>query len=141
MSNPSTRTCGDKFEQLAAEYLQQQNKGMCLIQRNFRCRMGEIDLIFIQKGAKKDQIVKKEHVVKEEQVVFVEVRFRNNTFYGGGIQSVDFRKQRKLIKAAGLFLKTRPLYSNLPCRFDVVGITIKDDKPVIEWIQNAFQAF
>lgn len=66
-------------------------------------------------------------------LVFVEVRYRGSSRYGTPAETVDGRKQRRLIAAAGHYLQANP--SVLPCRFDVVAISGQDR---IEWIKNAF---
>jgi putative endonuclease len=91
--------------------------GMRLLARNHRCRFGELDLVM--------------HT--ESVLVFVEVRFRRSSRFGSPAETIDSRKQRRLIAAAGHYLQKHP--SSLPCRFDVVAISGHDD---IHWIQNAF---
>ena len=108
---------GDAAEDLALVYLQQ--AGLTLVERNYRCRAGEIDLIM-------------RHA---DSLVFVEVRFRKGNTYGGAAASVDRRKQRKLITAAQHYLLT--LKPVPPCRFDIVGI---GPEQRIEWLRNAFAA-
>ncbi len=107
---------GIKAEQQAAAYLLRQ--GLTLRERNFRCRMGEIDLIMYE-GA---------------MLVFVEVRQRSSLKYGGAIASIDRRKQQKIILAAQFYLAR---LTNLPpCRFDAVLI----EGDAIKWLRNAFGA-
>lgn len=107
---------GIKAEQQAAAYLLRQ--GLTLCERNFRCRMGEIDLIMYE-GA---------------TLVFVEVRQRSSLKFGGAIASIDRRKQQKIILAAQLYLSR---LSSLPaCRFD--ALLIEGD--TIKWLRNAFGA-
>lgn len=124
--SPTKMFQGQAVESRVAEYLEKQ--GFRLLHRNFRCRLGEIDLIGIH----------------QNQLLFVEVRYRRNTSYGSAAASVDFRKQQKLIKAARFFLLTHPKMANTACRFDVVAVTLgtETDKPdpafEIDWIQNAF---
>lgn len=98
-----------------------QAAGLQLIERNFRCRCGEVDLILRDR----------------QTVVFVEVRYRRNARFGGAAESVDTRKQRKIIKAAANFLQRNPEWSRSPARFDIVAI--EESRPA-EWIQNAFGA-
>jgi putative endonuclease len=107
---------GDK-EHLAADFLKRQ--GLRLIERNHRCRFGEIDLV-MGAGA---------------VLVFVEVRYRGSARFGSPAESVDRHKQRRLIAAANHYLTVHP--SVLPCRFDVVAISGQDQ---IQWFQNAFDA-
>jgi len=104
-------------ETLAAQYLQKQ--GLILLQQNYRCRLGEIDLI-LQDG---------------ETLVFVEVRLRTNPRFGGAAASIDLRKQKKIQHTADHFLST--LTRVPPCRFD--AILMQSTEPgKIEWIKNAF---
>lgn len=107
---------GDAAEDRALHYLQQY--GLTLMQRNFRCKGGEIDLIMQESGA----------------LVFVEVRMRADTRHGGAAASVTARKQARLIIAAQVFLQR---YRMPPaCRFDVIAI----DGSAIEWLKNAIEA-
>ena len=116
---------GKDAEQQALHYLWHQ--GLQLITQNYLCRFGEIDLIMLD----------------NRQLVFVEVRSRSHSHWGGATASVDPRKQRKLIKAAGLFLSQQQQFSNLPCRFDVIafesdkGISSGDSCPI--WYKDAFR--
>ena len=93
------------------------SQGLTPITRNWRCRFGEIDLI-MQDGATR---------------VFVEVRLRSRSDFGGAAASVTPAKQRKLLAAARQYLTT--LKTLPPCRFDVVALT--GNAPP-EWIKNAF---
>lgn len=109
------QSLGERAEQQAKAFLQ--HKGLTIESHNYRCRTGEIDLI-MRDG---------------ETLVFVEVRFRRNTDYGGALTSVDTRKQQKLTRAANHYLMTSGWQG--PCRFDVVGI---DAGSETQWIRNAF---
>ena len=113
---------GNAAENLALEHLQSQ--GLELLTRNYRCRQGEIDLIMQDHSG----------------LVFVEVRYRAGNSHGGALQSVDFRKQSKIILAALHYLQHHPA----PARFDVIGVSGdlsgKGDLARIDWIRNAFQA-
>lgn len=104
-------------EEEAESYLIEQ--GLQLIQRNFRSKTGEIDLIMRDK----------------DSVVFIEVRCRKSMLFGGAAASVDRKKQMKLIRTAQYYLMSHVAYANKPCRFDVVAIQ-KDQE--IDWIKNAF---
>ena len=111
---------GQAAEEAAALLLQQE--GLRLIERNFSCKTGEIDLI-LQDNA---------------HVVFVEVRFRKNQLFGGAAASVTPAKQKKLQRAA-LFYMSR--WSQPPaCRFDVLAMTFDSKQQIIceNWIKNAF---
>lgn len=108
---------GARAEQLAADFLQR--RGLTLITRNYRCRFGEIDLIF------RDGDV----------LVFVEVRQRCNPGFGSAAASIDTRKQAKLIRAAQCYLST--LTALPPCRFDAVLLDAREE---IDWLKNAFSS-
>lgn len=109
------RTLGTQKERLAAEYLKSQ--GMRILERNFRCRTGEIDMI-AQDG---------------DTLVFVEVKYRSNDHYGSPLEAVNFRKQNTIRKVAEYYLLCHPI-DRAAIRFDVIGIL--GDR--IEHIRNAF---
>ena len=107
---------GQAGEDAALAYLQAQ--GLTLAQRNFRCKVGEIDLIMMHGAV----------------LVFVEVRRRASAQFGGAAASVGFAKQRRLIRAAQLYLLR---YRSPPaCRFDVVAI----EGAALNWIRDAIQS-
>lgn len=107
---------GAAAEDQAADYLQRQ--GLRLLARNWRCRLGELDLI-MRDG---------------ETLVFVEVRSRASAAFGGAGASITPAKQAKLIRAAEHFL-LRQAHRGA-CRFD--AILIEGDK--LQWLRNAFEA-
>ena len=110
---------GALAEQLAAQYLQQH--GLKLLQANYRCRFGEIDLI-LQDG---------------DTHVFAEVRLRSGSAFGGAAASIDARKQAKLVRTAQHYLSG---FQRIPpCRFDAILLQSTDINQ-IEWIKNAFTA-
>ncbi|KAF0164176.1 MAG: hypothetical protein FD157_2541 [Rhodocyclaceae bacterium] len=115
----STRQAkGAAAEQLAADYLQR--KGLAVIERNFRAKGGEIDLVC--RDAK--------------TTVFVEVRMRSRSDFGGAAASITAAKQARLILAARHWLLR---HGETPCRFDCMLFDSLDpDK--IEWLRNAFSA-
>jgi putative endonuclease len=112
---------GDRAEQLARRYLEQQ--GLQFLEANFRCRQGEIDLIMRDAGT----------------LVFVEVRYRSQSRYGSAAESVDRRKQGKLVSAALRYLQSHPALAQQASRFDVVAISGEQGKPRIEWHTDAIQ--
>ncbi len=118
----ANRNQGEHAEMLASRFLQQQ--GLTLLEKNFMCKCGEIDLIMQDK----------------EQLVFVEVRYRKNTHFGTPAESVTWQKQQKILKTAALYLQKHKKYRHVPARFDIVAITGMLAKPQIDWITNAFQA-
>lgn len=109
---------GEQAERLAAEYLQQQ--GLSLVQRNYRCRFGEIDLI-MRDGS---------------DLVFVEVRMRSRGEYGGAAASIGAAKQGKLLRTAQHYLSS--LRKIPPCRFDALLLQSADGAG-LEWVKNAFE--
>ena len=92
---------------------------------NFRC--GELDLVMRDRDRLGDVIV------------FVEVRYRADDGHGGGADSVDGWKRRKLLQAAQLFL-LRERCNEAPCRFDVVEASGDPATPTLRWIRDAFRA-
>jgi putative endonuclease len=109
---------GEQAERVAADYLRR--KGLELIETNYRCRWGEIDLVL------RDRIT----------VVFVEVKLRRSDSFGGAAYSVGPRKQERIIAAARHYLAGR---RETQCRFDVVLLEGLDPLR-IEWIRDAFSA-
>lgn len=112
-----SREQGAAAETLARQYLVGQ--GLRFVARNVRGRFGEIDLIMYHGPC----------------LVFVEVRYRRSSGFGGAIASIDEKKQHKLSATALGYLQRHP--HDGPCRFDVVAIGGPADR--IEWLQNAFE--
>ena len=110
---------GKEGERIAERYLK--NKGFKLLERNYRCPVGELDLIALDR-----------HVV-----VFLEVKTRSDDRFGVPFESVHRHKQRKISKAALYFLSQHRLHDR-EARFDVIGISLHDREPKVEHIQNAF---
>jgi len=111
---------GKEGERVAERYLQK--KGYTLVERNYRCPAGELDLI----------------VLDRRVVVFVEVKTRTGHGFGSPLEAVEFRKQRKMIRAAQFFLAEKRLQQR-DARFDVVGVSWPGRDPVVEHIENAFE--
>ena len=105
----NNRAIGTDYETRACEFLETQ--GFSVLERNFRCRQGEIDII-ARDGA---------------YLVFVEV--------SSPLSAVDFRKQKKISRVALYYLTKNGLPETTPCRFDVVGISPKETV----LIKNAFE--
>jgi putative endonuclease len=107
---------GQAAEDEALAYLQ--HHGLTLLERNFRCKGGEIDLVMQECRA----------------LVFVEVRKRADRRHGGAAASVTAAKQRRLIIAAQVYLQR---FTAPPaCRFDVIAI----DGDALTWLKNAIDA-
>ncbi len=118
----STRTIGFAQESRALKFLRRQ--GLKLLQRNFNCRAGEIDLIMLH---------------PPDHLVFVEVRYRKSQKFGSAQATVTADKQARLKRTAAVFLQQCPHYGPLACRFDVVAINRPADSAEhTEWIRNAF---
>jgi putative endonuclease len=107
---------GQAAEHAAVDFLK--SRGVAIILRNFRLRLGELDIVARDGDA----------------LTIVEVRNRSGNRFGGAAASVDARKQIKLKRAAALLLQQRPDLSALPVRFDVIAVTPTG----IEWIKHAF---
>lgn len=113
---------GNQAEQTARHYLEQ--RGLKLVEANYYCQRGEIDLI-MQDG---------------KTLVFVEVRFRKTMRFGSGAETVDHRKQSKLIATAAHYLQKNPKAAKQACRFDVVSISRDNSVQHLDWIPDAFQS-
>lgn len=111
----NTHEIGCSYERLAGKYLEQ--KGYQIVEYNFRCSQGEIDIIA------KDG----------EYLVFCEVKYRSDEKKGNPLEAVSIAKQRKISKAAMYYVTTRQM-TDTACRFDVVGIL----KNKIRVIKQAF---
>ena len=114
---------GLRFEDQARRYLSA--RGLELLESNYRCRFGEIDLI-----------------MRDAQTLcFIEVRFRNSLNFGGASASITPAKQRRIIKAALFYLSSHRPGMNQALRFDALLIQQQDrNKLDYNWIQSAFYA-
>lgn len=127
MAPATAKSIGAHSEQLALRHLQ--SAGLKLITRNFRCRVGEIDLVMLDGNC----------------LVMVEVRCRKTagaltTRFPSAIESVGPQKQRKLAKAALFFLAKHKYYRDHTMRFDVVAYDgPTPDQYELQWIKDAFR--
>ena len=110
------RCVGKQKEELAAEFLS--GRGVKITDKNFACKVGEIDLIGLDNG----------------YLVFVEVKYRKNRNYGYPEEAVSKNKRRKIVLVSGYYRMQKHYGDNVPVRFDVVSIL--GDK--IHWVKNAF---
>jgi putative endonuclease len=117
-----TQHKGSAVEKLACDYLRQQ--GLTLLESNYRCRFGEIDLILRE----------------QDTIVFVEVRYRKANSLVTGAESVNASKQLKLIRSANCYLQQKRLGNNIAARIDVVAVTEQNREYQYDWIQNAIEA-
>lgn len=116
------KSLGAAGEELAARHLKKM--GFAILEKNYRCPLGELDLI-----ARKGPLL-----------VFVEVKTRRSQHYGPPQTAVTMRKQQKIIRLAQLYIKQKKLY-DLKCRFDVIAVHWNDDdRPQIKHIPAAFIA-
>jgi len=113
---------GQNAEGLALAHLE--SRGLTPVARNFRCRTGEIDLVMQAKGT----------------LVFVEVRSRRSSRFATPLESVDFRKRGKLLRAASFFLLTHPAFRHHAVRFDVVSVEGPSAGVYrLKWVRDAFR--
>ncbi len=111
---------GRRGETIAAAYLSR--LGYIIVERNFHSRRGEIDLV----------------ATDGDELVFVEVRYRSSACRGSALETVDFRKRRKIVSAARFYLVRRGVGPK-PCRFDVIALSPGEEGAVrVEHHRNAF---
>lgn len=111
------RTTGSEYENLSCEFLNK--NGLKILERNFRCRIGEIDIIA------KDG----------DYYVFIEVKYRLSDEKGSPTEAVDLRKQKKICKVCDYYRLINSLGEFTPVRFDVISVTGSE----ITWYKNAFE--
>ncbi len=112
---------GRQGEELAASHLKQ--LGMTILDRNYRQKIGEIDII-ARDG---------------ECLVFVEVKTRKSTRFGAPAEAVTLKKQQQISRTAMVYLSRKQL-PDCPIRFDVAAVLLPDQgRPTIELIKNAFE--
>ena len=113
---------GARHERAAASHLQ--SLGLAIVTRNFRCKLGEIDIIAQRRC--------------ESQLHIVEVRYRRSERFGGAAASVTRSKQLKIRRCAEIFLLHSPDFQSHRCQFDVVTLSGTNYPYSIEWIEDAF---
>ena len=117
---PAGRHRGPAGEDLAGRFLLRQ--GLTLLQRGYRCRLGELDWVCRD----------------EDTLVIVEVRARAANAWVDAVASVSQAKQKRIVLATRHLLMTHPHWAALAVRFDVIGLTHRHSEVDIEWIKNAF---
>lgn len=120
MRGQNNRQVGAEKEKLVCSWLEQH--GYRIVEQNFRCRSGEIDIV-----AKEDRYL-----------VFIEVKYRSNAANGWPEEAVDWHKQQVISRVALFYLKRFGYEETTPVRFDVVSV-INDEGPTIRLYQNAFE--
>jgi putative endonuclease len=127
MAPTTAKSIGARSEQLALDHLR--SAGLELVAQNFRCRVGELDLVMLDGNC----------------LVIVEVRCRKTTAFAtarfpSAVESIGPHKQRKLAKAALFFLGKHKAFRNHPVRFDVVAYDgPTPDEYTLQWIRDAFR--
>ncbi len=123
MCPETTTAAGRRGEDAAARHLE--SRGLVLLERNYRCRGGEIDLVMLD----------------GDTLVLVEVRTRNSADFGGAAASIGSAKQRRFARAAKHLLLTRPELRRLRARFDVIAIDAdgRAGETRVNWIRDAFR--
>lgn len=116
MAEENKRKIGGRYEAVAARYLERQ--GLRILEQNYRCRSGEIDLI----------------AGDGHYLVFVEVKYRANRRNGEPAEAVNDYKQQHIRRAAQHYLYSHRYETDTPCRFDVIGILGEE----VQWIRDAF---
>lgn len=117
------RELGAAAERIAAAHLSE--RGVEVLERNFRRRLGELDLV-AREG---------------ETLLIVEVRTRSSGKYGGAAASIGGAKRRRLVRAAQQLLQRRRELARLRVRFDVIVVSsVEDPAPRVEWLRHAFDA-
>jgi len=115
----NTKELGKQGEQIAIDYLRK--SGYKILEKNFRNRFGEIDIVAKEKGT----------------FCFIEVKTRSNLNFGVPKESVTISKQRRLNKIALSYLKKYNLLDT-PARFDLVSVLISQQQIKVELLKNAF---
>ncbi|MFI3209103.1 MAG: YraN family protein [Eubacteriales bacterium] len=115
----NNREVGTKYEQLVGGYLEE--KGYQILTYNYRCKIGEIDIVAKDK----------------EQLVFIEVKYRKNLSMGSPLAAVTHKKQQTISKCAKFYMMCNNCY-DMSVRFDVVGIVGQGDNMEMNHLVNAF---
>jgi putative endonuclease len=122
VAKTTAQSVGARLEQLALDHLQE--AGLKLVTRNFRCRVGELDLVMLDRGC----------------LVFVEVRYRKPNRFASALESIDVHKRRKLAKAALFFLGRHKAFQQHTVRFDVIAFDgPAPDRYRLQWLKDAFR--
>jgi len=121
MARDPRQTLGQLGEDLACRELRR--RGYEILERRYRTRLGEIDIVAVHDGV----------------LVFVEVKARAGQAFGSGAEAVTAWKQRQVAQVAAEFVARRRLHDR-PCRFDVVSVAVTGDQARVEVFPHAFGA-
>lgn len=120
MKNENTLFWGKEGEEIALTYIR--GKGYKILEQNFKCKIGEIDIVSIDKNT----------------LVFIEVKLRKTADFGYPMEAVTRKKQDKIRQVASYYLSYRD-YSRYSIRFDVISIIKKPGgNPEITHLENCF---
>ena len=114
------RNIGSWYEQLACRYIKE--NGASILNRNYRLKNGEIDII-----AKDDNYL-----------CFIEVKYRKDQKYGGPEAAVSFHKQKQICHVSRYYVYSKGYSEFTPIRYDVIAVSGEDGNSSIKWIKNAF---
>ena len=112
---------GARGELLAEKELKR--RGFKILERNYNCRVGEIDLVARER----------------DTTVFVEVKTRTSREFGSGLDAITPRKRHKLVRVAQFYLSANGLLDT-PARIDVVAVDLSGRKPAVELVRGAFDS-
>lgn len=107
-------------ETVALQYLLE--KKLTLLERNFHSTFGEIDLI----------------MQEAEILCFIEVRYRKNDYFHTALESIDKKKCERIIRTSQQYYNDNRKATKMNSRFDIITLSGKQKKPLIEWIKDAF---
>jgi putative endonuclease len=119
-THPNKSQLGNAAEARAASLLEQ--AGFTILERNHRCRAGELDIV----------------ARRAQMLVIAEVRLRTGTAFGGAAASITASKRARIVRATRYLLHCQPALAALAVRFDV--LLLSDADGPIEWIEGAFEA-
>ena len=111
---------GSSYESLATDYIR--DNGGVVLEKNYRSRGGEIDII-AQDG---------------RYLCFVEVKYRSDDRFGGPEAAVNIAKQRKICKVSKYYMYTHGISEDTPVRYDVLSVSGREEALTVKWIRNAF---
>ncbi|MBO5454211.1 MAG: YraN family protein [Clostridia bacterium] len=114
------KAIGDLGEDAVAKFIRK--KHFRILERNYACRYGEIDII----------------AKRKKELIFIEVKTRSSKAYGGGVSAVNFHKRRNIVLTSQHFM--RSIDYNGPRRYDIAEVYINENKEVseINYIENGF---
>ncbi|MBE5831343.1 MAG: YraN family protein [Butyrivibrio sp.] len=115
------RRIGDFYEDIACKFIYA--NGGSVLERNYRVRHGEIDII----------------ARDEDYLCFIEVKYRNSDRFGPPEKAVNISKQRQICRISKLFLFSRFKSIDLPIRYDVIAISGVQNAVTVKWLKNAFE--